>query len=193
MKTLQYHKNLPKLVTLISMGLASVPAESFKHNQLSFTPDIQYSFSSAQFNQFVAIPIDKATEKMNILAESINKHLIHLKEKWINPPHYFINEDDYYQINKSIKRLDNSLTDIKNILLSLPKSDTQKKQSVLLFGRSLAHYRSVLTEFISFIEQTHQPSKTTNKKPNIISADMQRLIQTEHKKLGLSKPKFNNH
>ncbi|HBC5514891.1 TPA: hypothetical protein KEU84_001375, partial [Proteus mirabilis] len=92
-----------------------------------------------------------------------------------------------------IKRLDNSLTDIKNILLSLPKSDTQKKQSVLLFGRSLAHYRSVLTEFISFIEQTHQPSKTTNKKPNIISADMQRLIQTEHKKLGLSKPKFNNH
>lgn len=40
MKTLQYHKNLPKLVTLISMGLASVPAESFKHNQLSFTPDI---------------------------------------------------------------------------------------------------------------------------------------------------------
>lgn len=35
MKTLQYHKNLPKLVTLISMGLASVPAESFKHNQLS--------------------------------------------------------------------------------------------------------------------------------------------------------------
>lgn len=130
---------------------------------------------------------------MNILAESINKHLIHLKEKWINPPHYFINEDDYYQINKSIKCLDNSLTDIKNILLSLPKSDTQKKQSVLLFGRSLAHYRSVLTEFISFIEQTHQPSKTTNKKPNIISADMQRLIQTEHKKLGLSKPKFNNH
>lgn len=65
---------------------------------------------------------------MNILAESINKHLIHLKEKWINPPHYFINEDDYYQINKSIKRLDNSLTDIKNILLSLPKSDTQKNK-----------------------------------------------------------------
>lgn len=65
---------------------------------------------------------------MNILAESINKYLIHLKEKWINPPHYFINEDDYYQINKSIKRLDNSLTDIKNILLSLPKSDAQKNK-----------------------------------------------------------------
>ena len=53
-------------------------------------------------------------------------------------------------------------------------------------------YRSVLTEIVSFIEQTHQPLKITNKKPNVTNTEMQRLIQSEHINLGLDIPKFNS-
>lgn len=63
MKTLQYHKKLPRLVTLISMGLATVPAESFKHKQSSLISNVQYSFASPVSNQLVAIPINDALKK----------------------------------------------------------------------------------------------------------------------------------
>lgn len=104
----------------------------------------------------------------------------------------FISQRAYKQINKNIKDIDSSLVDIKTILTSFSNSDIPKRESILLFGRSLAVYRSVLTEVISFIEQTHQPLKTTNRKPNVTDADMRKLIQTEHIKLGLNKPKFDS-
>ncbi|WIV89123.1 hypothetical protein [Proteus appendicitidis] len=192
MKTLQYRKNLPKLVTLISMGLATVPAESFRHKQSSLIPNIQYSFASPVSNQLVAIPIDDATEKMSTLAELLNSDLTRLKKEWENHENLFISQHIYEQINKNIKDIDTSLVDIKNVLASFLNNDISKKESILLFGRSLAMYRSVLTEIVSFIEQTHQPLKTTNKKPNITNAEMQRLIQSEHIKLGLDIPKFNS-
>jgi hypothetical protein len=192
MKTLQYHKKLPRLVTLISMGLATVPAESFKHKQSSLISNVQYSFSSPVSNQLVAIPINDATEKMNKLAELLNSDLNRLKEEWEKHESLFISQHIYEQINKNIKGIDTSLADIKNVLISFSNNDISKKQSILLFGRSLAIYRSALAEVVSFIEQTHQPLKTTNKKPNITDAEMRKLIQSEHTKLGLDTPKFDS-
>lgn len=192
MKTLQYHKKLPRLVTLISMGLATVPAESFKHKQSSLISNLQYSFASPVSNQLVAIPINDATEKMNKLAELLNSDLNRLKEEWEKHESLFISQHIYEQINKNIKGIDTSLADIKNVLISFSNNDISKKQSILLFGRSLAIYRSALAEVVSFIEQTHQPLKTTNKKPNITDAEMRKLIQSEHTKLGLDTPKFDS-
>ncbi len=192
MKTLQYHKKLPRLVTLISMGLATVPAESFKHKQSSLISNVQYSFASPVSNQLVAIPINDATEKMNKLAELLNSDLNRLKEEWEKHESLFISQYIYEQINKNIKGIDTSLADIKNVLISFSNNDISKKQSILLFGRSLAIYRSALAEVVSFIEQTHQPLKTTNKKPNITDAEMRKLIQSEHTKLGLDTPKFDS-
>lgn len=192
MKTLQYRKKLPKLVTLISMGLATVPAESFRHKQSSLTPNAQHSLTSPIFNQLVAIPIDDATERMCKLAELLSNDLNNLKKEWEKYHHSFISQRAYKQINKNIKDIDSSLVDIKAILTSFSNSDIPKRESILLFGRPLAIYRSVLTEVISFIEQTHQPLKTTNRKPNVTDADMRKLIQTEHIKLGLNKPKFDS-
>ncbi|ATM98332.1 MULTISPECIES: hypothetical protein [Proteus] len=192
MKTLQYHKKLPRLVTLISMGLATVPAESFKHKQSSLISNVQYSFASPVSNQLVAIPINDATEKMNKLAELLNSDLNRLKEEWEKHESLFISQHIYEQINKNIKGIDTSLADIKNVLISFSNNDISKKQSILLFGRSLAIYRSALAEVVSFIEQTHQPLKTTNKKPNITDAEMRKLIQSEHTKLGLDTPKFDS-
>lgn len=192
MKTLQYRKNLPKLVTLISMGLATVPAESFRHKQSSLTPNAQHSLASPISNQLVAIPIDDATERMCKLAELLSNDLNNLKKEWEKYHHSFISQRTYKQINKNIKDIDSSLVDIKTILTSFSNSDIPKRESILLFGRPLAIYRSVLTEVISFIEQTHQPLKTTNRKPNVTDADMRKLIQTEHIKLGLNKPKFDS-
>lgn len=192
MKTLQYRKKLPKLVTLISMGLATVPAESFRHKQSSLTPNAQHSLTSSISNQLVAIPIDDATERMCKLAELLSNDLNNLKKEWEKYHHSFISQRAYKQINKNIKDIDSSLVDIKAILTSFSNSDIPKRESILLFGRSLAVYRSVLTEVISFIEQTHQPLKTTNRKPNVTDADMRKLIQTEHIKLGLNKPKFDS-
>lgn len=176
MKTLQYHKKLPRLVTLISMGLATVPAESFKHKQSSLISNVQYSFASPVSNQLVAIPINDATEKMNKLAELLNSDLNRLKEEWEKHESLFISQHIYEQINKNIKGIDTSLADIKNVLISFSNNDISKKQSILLFGRSLAIYRSALAEVVSFIEQTHQPLKTTNKKPNITDAEMRKLM-----------------
>lgn len=192
MKTLQYHKKLPRLVTLISMGLATVPAESFKHKQSSLISNVQYSFASPVSNQLIAIPINDATEKMNKLAELLNSDLNRLKEEWEKHESLFISQHIYEQINKNIKGIDTSLADIKNVLISFSNNDISKKQSILLFGRSLAIYRSALAEVVSFIEQTHQPLKTTNKKPNITDAEMRKLIQSEHTKLGLDTPKFDS-
>ncbi len=192
MKTLQYHKKLPRLVTLISMGLATVPAESFKHKQSSLISNVQYSFASPVSNQLVAIPINDATEKMNKLAELLNSDLNRLKEEWEKHESLFISQHIYEQINKNIKGIDTSLADIKNVLISFSNNDISKKQSILLFGRSLAIYRSALAEVVSFIEQTHQPLKTTNKKPNITDVEMRKLIQSEHTKLGLDTPKFDS-
>ncbi|WP_311752119.1 hypothetical protein [Proteus columbae] len=192
MKTLQYRKKLPKLVTLISMGLATVPAESFRHKQSSLTPNAQRSLTSPISNQLVAIPIDDATERMCKLAELLSNDLNNLKKEWEKYHHSFISQRAYKQINKNIKDIDSSLVDIKAILTSFSNSDIPKRESILLFGRPLAIYRSVLTEVISFIEQTHQPLKTTNRKPNVTDADMRKLIQTEHIKLGLNKPKFDS-
>lgn len=192
MKTLQHRKNLPKLVTLISMGLATVPAESFRHKQSSLTPNAQHSLTSPISNQLVAIPIDDATERMCKLAELLSNDLNNLKKEWEKYHHSFISQRAYKQINKNIKDIDSSLVDIKAILTSFSNSDIPKRESILLFGRPLAIYRSVLTEVISFIEQTHQPLKTTNRKPNVTDADMRKLIQTEHIKLGLNKPKFDS-
>lgn len=81
MKTLQYRKKLPKLVTLISMGLATVPAESFRHKQSSLTPNAQHSLTSPISNQLVAIPIDDATERMCKLAELLSNDLNNLKKE----------------------------------------------------------------------------------------------------------------
>ncbi|WP_100159241.1 hypothetical protein [Proteus columbae] len=192
MKTLQYRKNLPKLVTLISMGLATVPAESFKHKQSSLIPNAQHSLTSPISNQLVAIPIGDATERMCKLAELLSNDLNNLKKEWEKYHHSFISQRAYKYINKNIKDIDSSLVDIKAILASYSNSDVPKKESILLFGRSLAVYRSILTEVISFIEQTQQPLKTTNKKPNVTDADMRKLIQAEHIKLGLNKPKFDS-
>ncbi|QIG07131.1 hypothetical protein [Proteus sp. ZN5] len=192
MKTLQSHKKLPRLVTLISMGLATVPAESFRHKQSLFPPNVQYSFASPKSNQIIAIPINDATEKMNNLAELLNSDLNRLREEWENHESLFISQHIYEQINKNIKDIDTSLGDIKNVLISFSNNDISKKQSILLFGHSLAIYRSALAEIVSFIEQTHQPLKTTNKKPNITDAEMRKLIQSEHTKLGLDTPKFDS-
>ncbi|GLX63751.1 hypothetical protein KMU_17920 [Proteus vulgaris] len=91
MKTLQYRKNLPKLVTLISMGLATVPAESFRHKQSSLTPNAQHSLTSPISNQLVAIPIDDATERMCKLAELLSNDLNNLKKEWEKYHHSLVN------------------------------------------------------------------------------------------------------
>lgn len=193
MKTLQYRKNLPKLVTLISMGLATVPAESFLYKQKSFISRPQHTLTSSSINKLVAIPIDDATEKMNKLSELLTHDLNKLKEEEKKHHNSFISEQAYKQINKNIKDIDTALMDIKTILISLSNQDIPKKESIISFGRSLAVYRGALSDVISFIKQTNQPLKTTSKKPHISEFDMRKVIQSEHIKLGLNKPKFDNH
>lgn len=190
MKTLQHRKKLPKLVTLISMGLASVPVESFKHNYSPLMSHSQHILSSPTSNTLVAIPIHDATERMNKLADLLTNDLNKLKEEWENTHYSFITEQTYKQINKNIKDIDSSLADIKIVLASFSKNEIKKRESAISFGRALAVYRSALTDVMSFIEQTDQPLKTTSKKLNITEADMRKLIRAEHIKLGLNEPRF---
>lgn len=192
MKTLQYRKNLPKLVTLISMGLASVPVESFWDKHTSLISHPQHTLTSSPFNKLVAIPIDDAAEKMNKLATLLTHDLNKLKEEWKKYHYPFITTQAYTQINKNIRDIDTALMDIKMILTSRLNNDIKKRESIILFGRSLAFYRSALNDIISFIKQINKPLKTTSRKPNVSEINMKKLIQLEHIKLGLNKSNFDS-
>lgn len=193
------NRRIATIAAAMALAMGPVHANNIGYNDIQPFSKSGTTYTVRQLNEdLILIDIREAKQHLNELTERLRFHLQSLRAEW-EEKRIPISIDTHAKKTRKIFlgainthiAICKTYIDAVKIALDNPTINESLRVDVIAFGRAAASLRYTAEEFLSFMEQTHPPKKTSESDTAEISSEQVRAwIASEHKSLGLSEPVF---
>lgn len=189
---------ISSMAAALAVALAPVPANSIGHNDLSISQHSSSTLSLQTVRDSVAfLPIDEATQYMLNLADRMKMHRSNLRIEWEEKqiPITLANQkketqDNFESLYRHIAVCESFVDAARLALKNISDDEVSLKSEIVAFARSAASLRYTIEDLLAYMKSTQLNPEVSIKPINVTAEQVQALIRSEHKKLGLDEPKF---
>ncbi|NXZ86302.1 hypothetical protein HZI30_05055 [Serratia fonticola] len=188
---------IPAIVAGLMASLAPVPANAIGYSDIALSPVNTNTTLQALPGSVVYLPIGDATAYLHEMTARLHFYLKNIRSEWEEKQIPIAMEKQSPLVQKHLVRelgkrivIAKKFVDAVRLALANICNDDDLRQEVVSFGRAAASLRYTAEDFLSFIEQTHPPKKTSSELINASDDGVKALIRAEHEALGLEAPAF---
>ncbi|MCL2891793.1 hypothetical protein [Brenneria tiliae] len=184
------------MATAMAIAMAPVPASTLGYSDIALTHADTRTTLQPLPGSVVYLPIVDATEYLRSMTDRLNFHLKNIRFEWEEKRTPIAMEKQSPFVQKHLerelqKRIAIATKFVDAVRLALNEiSDDDLREEVVSFGRAAASLRYTAEDFLSFIDQTHPPKKTSSEMIKASADEVKAMIRAEHKSLGLDIPAF---
>lgn len=193
------NRKIATIAAAMALAMGPVHADSLGYNDIQPFSNKGVTYTMRPLNEdLILIDIREAKKHLNELTDRLRFHLQMIRAEWeekripVSIDIHAKKTRKYFleAINTHIA-ICKTYIDAVKIALKNPAIKEPLRGDIIAFGRAAASLRYTAEDFLSFIEQTHPPKRTSeDEMTEISSAQVKEWIASEHKALGLSAPAF---
>lgn len=186
------------MAAAMAIAMAPVPANSLGYNDIAISAaDTSTTLKTLQ-GSVAYLPIDDATDYIRAMADRLRFHLKTIRSEWeakqvpieMSKQKPFVQKHLVRELEVRINFAKKFISAVSMALNEIGDSDPELRKDIVAFGRAVASLRFTAEDFLSFIEQTHPPKKTSDENVGASIDEVKDMIRAEHRSLGLEAPAF---